>query len=382
MDIHEVKKVAVIGAGAMGNGIAQLGIMAGYAVVMQDIEQRFIDRGVASITDSMGKLARKGKMTGDQLQKALSNLTPTLDLKSAVADADIVIEAVPEILELKKKVFADLDKFAPQRAVLASNTSNMSITEIADATSRPDRVVGMHFFNPAVLMKLVEVIYGAGSSDESVKAVYDLGKKMERVPVIVHKDSPGFIYNRINAPGGILISKILDAGTPTPEDFDMAFKPSAPMAPFELMDFVGIDVCYHGQAYYAKVLSPDYTPSTVMKSMIDEGKLGMKTGMGFYDWSKGRPQVSSSNPTKEYDPLHFVALQVNEATKLLEEGVVKDPREIDLAMSSVGGGIGPFILAQQIGYEVLVRKCMEIADKFQVEVFYPTKTMQAGNIKV
>ncbi|HNY64757.1 MAG TPA: 3-hydroxyacyl-CoA dehydrogenase NAD-binding domain-containing protein [Deltaproteobacteria bacterium] len=378
----DVKKIAVIGAGAMGNGIAQVALMAGYTVTMNDVEQRFIDRGVATIKDSLAKFVGKGKITEDQNRDMLGRLVTTTDLKGAVSDADLVIEAVFEDLDLKKRIFKDLDAYAKPDAVLASNTSSMSITAIASAASRPERVVGMHFFNPAVLLKLVEVIYANQSSDAAIQTTYDVAKKMNKVPVIVRKDSPGFIYNRVNAPTALLLQLILDKGSPTPAQFDAVFKPLMPMTPFELSDYVGLDIVQHTQQYYSETLSKDYTPRKALVDLVKSGNLGRKTGRGIYDWSAGRPVIDTSNPTTEYDFTHMVALQVNEATKCLEEGVTNDPKDIDLAIANGGGGMGPFTLAKSIGYPLLVQRCNELADKFGIEVFRPTKTMQEGKVEV
>lgn len=378
----DVKKIAVIGAGAMGNGIAQVGLMAGYTVAMHDVEQRFVDRGVNTIKESLAKFVSKGKITAEQNDDMLKRLLPTTDLKAAVADADLVIEAVFEDLNLKKKIFADLDASAPEKTILASNTSSMSITEIASATKRPGKVVGMHFFNPAVLLKLVEVIATVHSSDEAIQTTYAVAKKMNKVPVIVKKDSPGFIYNRVNAPTALFLQLILDKGSPTPMQFDAAFKALMPMTPFELFDYVGLDIVLHTQTYYSQTLSKDYAPRKALKDLVAAGTLGKKTGKGLYDWSAGRPTIDTSNPTTEYDFTYMVALQVNEATKCLEEGVTNDPKDIDLAIANGGGGMGPFTLAQSIGYEKLVARCNELADKFGIETFRPTKTMKEGKIKV
>lgn len=383
MKSEDVKKIAMIGAGDMGHGIAACCLMGGYSVVLRDIDQKFVDKGMAGIKASFDKFKDKGKLTPDAYTDALARLTPMVDLQTTVQDADFIIEAVPEKLELKKSVFADLDKFAPKHAILASNTSNISITEIASATKRPDKVIGYHFFNPAILMKLVEVIKGAGSSDESIAIGYAIAKKIKKVPVIVKKDSPGFIYNRVNEPSGVFLSKILEAGHPTPEEFDAALKPFMPMTPFELTDYVGIDVAVHGLEYFAKVLSPDYKPSDALMAYLTAGTLGKKTGKGFYDWSQGRPKIDLTKATKEFDLNHLVALQVNEATKLLEEGVADDPIEIDLAMANGGGSpFGPFTLAKNIGFPVLLAKLEEIQKKFPLDIFKPTKTMIAGNIKI
>jgi enoyl-CoA hydratase / 3-hydroxyacyl-CoA dehydrogenase len=383
MKTEDVKKIAMIGAGDMGHGIAACCLLGGYTVVLRDIDQKFVDRGIAGIKNSFTKFKEKGKITPEAYEDALARLIPMVDLESAVKEADFIIEAVPEKLELKKSVFAELDKYAPKRAILASNTSNISITEIAKATDRPDKVIGYHFFNPAVLMKLVEVTKGAQSSDESIRIGYEIAKKIGKVPVIVKKDSPGFIYNRVNEPTLVLLSKILEAGHPTPEEFDAALKPIMPMAPFELMDYVGIDIAVHGLEYFAQVLSSDYKPSEAFLAYLKSGTLGKKTGKGFYDWSQGRPKIELSKATKEFDINHLIALQVNEATKLLEEGVADDPKEIDLAMANGGGSpFGPFALAQGIGYPVLLAKLEELYQKFPLEIFKATKTMKEGAIKV
>jgi enoyl-CoA hydratase/3-hydroxyacyl-CoA dehydrogenase len=383
MKFEDVKKIAMIGAGDMGHGIAASCLMGGYKVVLRDIEQKFVDKGMAGIKASFDKFKEKGKMTPEAYDDAFKRLTPLVDLQEAVKDADFIIEAVPEKLEIKQGVFAELDKYAPKHAILASNTSNISITDIAKATSRPDKVIGYHFFNPAILMKLVEVIKGKGTSDESIQIGYDIAKKIKKVPVIVKKDSPGFIYNRVNEPTLLLLSKILEAGHPTPEEFDAALKPIMAMAPYELTDYVGIDIAVHGLEYFAQVLSKDYQPSEAILAYLKSGNLGKKTGKGFYDWSKGRPSIDLAKATKEYDINHLIALQVNEATKLLEEGVADDPKEIDLAMANGGGSpFGPFALAQGIGYQVLIAKIEELYSKFKLEIFKPTEMMKKGDIKV
>lgn len=383
MKLEDVKKITMIGAGDMGHGIAANCLLGGYTVVLRDIKQEFVDRGVELIKKSLAKFKEKGKITPEAHDGALARLIPMVDLEEAVKDSDFIIEAVPEKLELKKSVLAELDKLSPKHAILASNTSNISITELATATNRPEKVIGYHFFNPAILMKLVEVTRGGKSSDESIQIGYELAKKIGKVPVIVEKDSPGFIYNRVNEPTLAFLSKILEAGHPTPEEFDAAIKPFSPMAPFELLDYVGIDIAFHGMEYFAEVLSPDYKPSEAMAAYIKSGNLGKKTGKGLYDWSQGRPQIDLSKATKEYDINYLIALQVNEATKLIEEGVCTDPKEIDLAMANGGGSpFGPFALAKGIGYDVLNAKLDELYSKFKLEIFKPTKLMKEGKIEV
>ena len=382
MKVEDVKKIAVMGAGDMGHGIAEVALLAGYKVALRDIEQRFVDRGLSRIRESLHKLVEKQRLTADNEKAMLANIQTFIDIGESVKDADFVIEAVPEILKLKEEVFQALDKAAPKHAVLASNTSNMSISDIAAHTKRPEQVVGMHFFNPAVLMKLVEVIKGNKTNEETMKVTYDLALKMNKVPVRVEKDSPGFIYNRVNAPTGIFLNEIIERKMATPEEIDAKMrKIGMPMGPYELMDYVGLDVYYHGGLYFADVLSPEYKPAKWLKDLIDANTLGKKSGKGIFDWSKGRPEIDLSKAKEDFDPTDMIAIQVNEATKLLEEGVATSPDEIDKAMANGGGSpFGPFQLAKGIGYDKLAKRLEELAKKFNVKVFEPTKTLKSGKI--
>ncbi len=382
MKVEDIKKIAVMGAGDMGHGIAEVALLAGYKVALRDIEQRFVDRGLSRIKESLDKLAGKQKITEENKKAMVANITTFVDIAESVKDADFVIEAVPEIMDLKKQVFQALDAAAPKHAILASNTSNMSITEIAAATKRPEQVVGMHFFNPAVLMKLVEVTKGGKTTEETMQVAYNLALKMNKVPVRVEKDSIGFVYNRINAPAQILLSLMVEKGVAAPMEIDAKMrKIGMPMGPYELMDYVGLDVAYHGALYFADKLSRDYAPPSWLKAKIDAGTLGKKTGKGIFDWSKGRPEIDLSKAKEDFDPTALIALQVNEATKLLEAGVVKSPDEIDKAMVNGGGSvIGPFQLAKGIGYDKLAKICEDLAQEFDVKVFEPTETLKKGNI--
>ena len=382
MKVEDVKKIAVMGAGDMGHGIAEVALLAGYKVALRDIEQRFVDKGLSRIKESLDKLVEKQKVTEANKNAMLANIKTFVDIAESVKDADFVIEAVPEIMDLKKQVFQALDKAAPKHAILASNTSNMSITEIAAATKRPEQVVGVHFFNPAVLMKLVEVIKGGKTSEETMQVAYNLALKMNKVPVRVEKDSIGFVYNRVNAPTGLLVNLMLEKKVAAPMEIDAKMrKIGMPMGPYELMDYVGLDVAYHGARYFAEKLSKDYAPPSWLKAKIDAGELGKKTGKGIFDWSKGRPEIDLSKAKEDFDPTALIALQVNEATKLLEAGVVKSPEDIDKAMVNGGGAmIGPFQLAKSIGYDKLAKICEDLAKKYGVKVFQPTETLKRGKI--
>ena len=382
MKVEDIKKIAVMGAGDMGHGIAEVALLAGYKVALRDIEQRFVDKGLSRIKESMDKLVEKQKVAEENKKAMLANIETFVDVAESVKDADFVIEAVPEVMDLKKQVFQALDAAAPEHAVLASNTSNMSITEIASTTRRPEQVVGFHFFNPAVLMKLVEVTKGAKTSEETMRVAYDLAQKMSKAPVRVEKDSIAFVYNRINAPTGLLLNLMLEKGIAVPMEIDAKMKQMGmPMGPYEIMDYAGLDVAYHSFLYFADKLSKDYTPPSWLKAKIDAGELGKKTGKGIFDWSKGRPEIDLSKAKEDFDPATLIALQVNEATKLLEAGVVTSADEIDKAMINGGGAaFGPFQLGKGIGWDKLARICEDLAKKYGIKSFEPTEMLKKGNI--
>lgn len=285
----DIKKLGVVGAGAMGNGIAQLAAQIGCDVVMRDIEDAFVERGMKNIDRFLSKSVEKGKLESKEKDAILGRIAGTTDM-SRLKDVDFVIEAVIEDLELKKSVFKELDELCRPEVVLASNTSSMSLTEIAAATKRPENVCGMHFFNPVPLMRLVEVIRGYATSDETVAITTDLAKKMGKTTVEVKKDSPGFIVNRIMIPHMVEAIKIVEEGIATKEDVDIAVKNGLnyPMGPFELMDLTGIDICYFVNEYFHKELNKElkWVSPNLFKTMIRAGKLGRKTGEGWYDYSK------------------------------------------------------------------------------------------------
>jgi len=285
----EIKKVGVVGAGTMGNGIAQVAAQIGCDVVMRDIEDSFVERGMKNIDKFLSRGVEKGKLQAGEKDAILGRITGTTDM-SDIKDVDFVIEAVIEDLDLKKKVFKELDELCRPGVVLASNTSSMSLTEIAAATKRPDKVCGMHFFNPVPMMRLVEVIRGYFTSNETVAITTDFAKRMGKVTVEVKKDSPGFIVNRILIPHFLEAIKIAEEGIASIEDIDTAVKNGLnyPMGPFELMDLTGIDIAYFVTEYFFKELNKEskWVSPNLLKTMIRAGKLGRKTGGGWYDYSK------------------------------------------------------------------------------------------------
>ena len=283
--MSEIRKVGVIGAGTMGNGIAHVFARSGYPVLLCELEQRFLDRGLETLRKNLEREAAKGKITTDDAQASLARVTGVLD-RERLADCDFVIEAATEKFEIKKTIFADLDRITRKDVILASNTSSISITKLANVTTRPDRVIGMHFFNPVPMMKLVEVIRGMATSQETYDQVRDLAVKLEKTPVEVN-DAPGFVSNRVLMP---LLNEAMYAvmeGVATPEAVDEVFKlgMAHPMGPLTLADFIGLDVCLD----IMRVLQdgfgdPKYRPCPLLVRMVDAGWLGRKSGRGFYQY--------------------------------------------------------------------------------------------------
>jgi 3-hydroxybutyryl-CoA dehydrogenase len=280
-----IKKVGVVGAGTMGNGIAQIAAQIGCDVVMRDVEMRFVEAGMKKIQGFLAKSVEKGKMDAQQRDAVLARISGTVDMAD-LKDVDLIIEAVIEDLDLKRSVFKELDGLCRPEVILSTNTSSMSITEIAASTKRPEKVCGMHFFNPAPIMRLVEIIRGYATSDETIKTATEFAQKLGKVTIEVKKDSPGFVVNRIMTPHFLEAIKIVEEGIASIEDVDVAVKNGLnyPMGPFELMDLTGIDIAYYVTEYLYKELNKEskWVSPNLMKTMVRSGNLGRKTGKGWY----------------------------------------------------------------------------------------------------
>ncbi len=384
MKLEDIKKVAVIGSGAMGNGIAQVCAMAGMKAVMVDIKQEFIDKGMATLNKSLDTLVSKGKITAEKKAEVLGNLSTSLSNAEAVKDAQVIIEAVPEIMSLKKTVCAELSAAAPADALIASNTSTMSISEIATAGKNPERILGMHFFNPAPVMKGVEVIYAKQTTDANVDLLCELTKKIGKVPIKVLKDAPGFIVNRIGAPNQALISAVLDEGKCKVDSIDTLMKAKAgmPMGPFELADFVGIDVFYHTLKYYSETLSPEYKPGKVLQNLLDSKKLGMKSGQGIYTWEGGKAKIDASEESQDFGPMDFLAVQINEAVRVLKEKIAASAADIDLGMvHCMRAFAGPFALGAGMEPAQLADILNKLHSRYKLNIFKPEPEIVDGSFK-
>ena len=362
-----VKNITVLGSGVMGHGIAQVSATAGYNVVLRDIKQEFLDKAMEKIKWSLDKLVSKEKITKKEGDSIFSRITPIVDLNEAVKNAELVIEVVPEIMDLKKSVYAELDKAAGPDVIFASNTSTLPITEIANTTSRPEKFIGIHFFNPPQLMKLVEIIPGEKTSQEITDLTQEYVKSVNKQAVLCRKDVPGFIINRLFIPMVHEACYAQDRTNATLEEIDSAvkFKLGFPMGIFELADFTGMDVIHKATVEMhlrdKKVINPHPT----IEKMFDEKKLGQKSGEGYYKYSDDKyERVSLSEELAEkFNPIQLVANILNNAAWLITNGA-SDIGEIEKA-AQLGLGLKKplFETAKEIGIKNIIDELNKLAEK-------------------
>lgn len=289
--VDDISKVAVLGAGTMGHGIAHVAALAGFEVVMRDLEEEFLAAAMKKISANLEKGVARGKVTPEDRDAALARLSTSTSVRKACEGAQLVIEAVPESIDLKREIFAAVVEAAPAGAILATNTSSLSIADIAESIPQPERVVGMHFFNPVHIMKLVEVVRHSGTSEEVVQCARDFATRLGKTGITV-KDAPGFASSRLGLVIGLEAMRMFEQGVASSEDIDTAMKLGYghPMGPLELTDLVGLDVRLSIAEYLTETVSAGFTPPQVLKDLVAEGKLGKKTGEGFYLWKDGKRQ--------------------------------------------------------------------------------------------
>ncbi|KFM19512.1 3-hydroxybutyryl-CoA dehydrogenase protein [Marine Group I thaumarchaeote SCGC AAA799-P11] len=363
-----IKNITVLGSGVMGHGIAQVSATAGYNIVLRDIEQGFLDKAMEKIRWSLDKLVSKEKISKEEGDAIFGRIKPVVDLKEAVKDAELVIEVVPEIMDLKKKVYAELDEVAAPEVIFASNTSTLPITEIANTTSRPDKFIGIHFFNPPQLMKLVEVIPGEKTSKEITEITKDYVKSVNKQAVLCRKDVPGFIINRLFIPMVHEACFVKDRTGATLEEIDSAvkFKLGFPMGIFELADFTGMDVIHKATVEMHLRDKKVINPHPLVEKMFDEKKLGQKSGEGYYKYSDDKYErvALSEELAEKCNPIQLVANILNNAAWLVTNGA-SDIDEIEKA-AQLGLGLRKplFETAKEIGIKNIVDELNKLAEEY------------------
>ena len=363
-----IKNITVLGSGVMGHGIAQVSATAGYNVVLRDIKQEFLDKAMEKIRWSLDKLVTKEKISKEEGDAIFSRITPIVDLNDAVKNSEMIIEVVPEIMDLKKKVYAELDKAANPEVIFASNTSTLPITEIANTTSRPDKFIGIHFFNPPQLMKLVEVIPGEKTSQEITALTQEFVKSVNKQAVLCRKDVPGFIINRLFIPMVHEACYLQDRTGATLEEIDSAvkFKLGFPMGIFELADFTGMDVIHKATIEMhlrdKKVINPHKT----VEKMFDEKKLGQKSGEGYYKYSDDKYErvELSEELAQKCNPIQLVANVLNNAAWLITNGASDIEENEKAAKLGLGLRKPLFETAKEIGIQNIVSELNKLAQEY------------------
>ncbi|HIP87992.1 MAG TPA: 3-hydroxyacyl-CoA dehydrogenase [Anaerolineales bacterium] len=393
-------KAAVVGAGTMGGEIAQVISYSGLPVILKDIDQEMLDRGMAKARSIYQRRVDKGKMSPGEMESKMDLITPTLTY-DGFEDVDIIIEAVPEKMEIKRKVFQELDEVCPEQTIFASNTSALSISEMAAATKRPHKVIGMHFFNPASVMKLVEVIPGLDTSQETVDDVVMFAESLRKIPVVV-QECPGFLVNRLLMPYLNEATKALEEGAATATEIDQAIVEwGMPMGPFTLMDMLGVDICAHVGEYLYAEYGDRMEPAKLFAKLLEAGRLGEKVGKGFYDHPGGESEevqqmikgLQESGEVPTGTPFTVERLMfplINEAALCVQEHIASI-NDIDMAMIAgtgmtyQGERMGPLAIADRIGLDVVVDTLERLAEELGPR-FRPSRPLKlrvrAGHLGV
>ena len=366
--MSSISKITVLGSGIMGHGIAQVSAMAGYRVTLRDIDRSLLDKALEKVRWSLNKLVEKQKFTQIEAEEILHRITPEINLEMSLKDADLLIEAVPENLELKRKVYADVDKYAEEKTMYASNTSTLPITEMAALTRRPERFIGLHFFNPPQLMRLVEVIPGRNTNQYTIETALDFVTRVGKEPVLCRKDVAGFIVNRIFIPLVHEAAYCLEADAVSMIQIDSAvkYKMGFPMGIFELADYTGLDVIFKATSEMFSRDNRIVKPHPKIKELVDAQNLGQKSGKGFYEYSKSTYERISLTPEEaaKYNPIRLVAVCTNNAAWLISNDVCTR-EDLDKALR-LGMGLKTdlFNTAEKFGMDNVVEKLREMAAKY------------------
>jgi enoyl-CoA hydratase/3-hydroxyacyl-CoA dehydrogenase len=366
--VTEINKITVLGSGIMGHGIAQISAMAGFEVTLRDVDTKFLDSAMSKIKWSLDKLVEKQKITQADSETIYSRIHPVVDLKQALSGADLLIEAIPEDMELKKKVYLDVDKHSDSKTIYASNTSTLPISEISSLTNRSTRFIGLHFFNPPQLMKLVEVIPGVTTDQQIVKVGMDFVKRVGKEPVLCSKDVPGFIVNRIFIPLIHEAAYCLDRDGPSMTQLDSAvkFRLSFPMGIFELADYTGLDVIHKATSEMFSRDKKVIFPHPRIKELFEQGKYGKKSGSGFYSYSGEQyERVSlSEEDSNAYDPIKLLAVALNNAAWLITNKVCT-LEDLEISLKLGMGLRNPlFRTREQFGIKRVVDTLQDLQAKY------------------
>ncbi len=367
-------KTAVVGAGTMGAEIAQVISSTGLPVLLKDVDEQFLDRGMAHIRAIYERQVKKGRMSQSEMESKLALIRPTTSY-DGFDEVDLVVEAVPEQFDLKKRVFGELAKETPETAILASNTSSLSISALGAASGRPHKVLGLHFFNPAHVMKLVEIIPGLDTDDDTLKTMEKFAEGLRKTPIVV-RECPGFLVNRILTVYLNEAAHALEEGVASAGEIDRAMVDFGwPMGPFTLMDMVGLDVAKHVSDYLYHEYGERFRPGRIFDEMVAAGKLGRKSGSGFYDYTSGKATGDQGTPSR-FAPERLMYPMINEAVRALQENIAA-PADIDLAMvlgtgmAYHGRRMGPLQLADTLGLDSVLRGLEALLEEHGAERYRP-----------
>jgi len=388
VDLSRIKTFVVVGAGTMGREIAQVALMSNLFdnVLLNDINENALSSAKKYIAIGLEKIESKGDLgQGLTANSLINKLSTSKNLINSIKGADFIVEAIPEVMELKQGLFKELGEYAPEHAVLATNTSTMSISKIAEASNRPEQVIGMHFFTPIPLLRLIELIKGERTSQEAFDIGVAIGQKLpalkgKRYIAIIEKESPGFIVNRLIIATSLLFNWALDfasdKGIPY-EQIDNDFVSPPGLGPLAKWDFLGLDVVSDVMNYFVKEISPEFAPGKTLVNLLKEGNLGRKTGKGIYEWFEGKPIRKTDEKAGLFNPEQYYAIQLNEGCRLLDEKIVSGYKIIDDTMLAGMDMPGPFGAGKK-NYEKWVIMLEELAEITQINYFKPCEMMKSG----